>query len=73
MTDDFDLQHRRIRARADALWEVAGSTPGNAEAFWFQARDAISPEEAALDRTAGDSFPASDPTAFTASIGATKA
>lgn len=66
-----------IRERAYALWEKEGRPDGRDAEFWERARllieaeTAIPParsdpaEDAAVDKTIRDSFPASDPPSFT--------
>lgn len=61
MSDELMLLEQRIREKAYQLWEEAGCPEAREQHFWFQAEDAIRQEEAKLDKTVADSFPASDP------------
>lgn len=79
-----DTEHH-IRERAYALWEKEGSPHGRDAEFWERARlmteaDAVPPrarppqsaEDAEIDQAMKDTFPASDPPAFTADHGVLK-
>jgi hypothetical protein len=74
---------QRIRERAYALWEKEGSPEGRDAEFWERARLMIEAESAppstgspvsasdrSVDVAVDESFPASDPPAFTADRGA---
>lgn len=73
---------QQIRERAYALWEKEGSPQGRDAEFWERARlmveaDAASPRvdrpqsagDREVDTAMDESFPASDPPAFTADRG----
>lgn len=45
---DFDAWEARIRARAEALWRVAGEPEGGAEAYLDEARELLALEEVPL-------------------------
>lgn len=68
----------KIRERAYAIWEGEGRPEGGAERHWTRAEDELRAEdrpdrprdEAAVDATVDDSFPASDPPAWTSETGA---
>jgi hypothetical protein len=75
-----DSTEQRIRERAYALWEKEGAPHGRDAEFWERARqmveaDAAAPpatpakgrprRESATDKASEESFPASDPPAFT--------
>lgn len=77
-----DTEHN-IRERAYTLWEKEGSPHGRDAEFWERARlmieaDAIparvrppqSAADAEIDEAMKETFPASDPPAFTADRGA---
>jgi hypothetical protein len=77
-----DTEHH-IRERAYDLWEKEGSPDGRDAEFWERARllieaDAVSArvmppqsaEDAEIDEAMKETFPASDPPAFTADRGA---
>lgn len=82
----MDQQHEeRIRERAYELWEKEGSPHGRDQEFWERARLMLesersspiatplgerSAEERKADEAVAQSFPASDPPAFTATVGA---
>ncbi|MCF3945221.1 DUF2934 domain-containing protein [Acidiphilium sp. AL] len=56
-----DDREQRIRERAYALWQQAGSPEGQHETFWHQAKaEERAREERTSDADDG-SFPASDP------------
>ena len=74
---------QHIRERAYALWEKEGSPKGRDAEFWERARLMLEAETAAptavhpqsaddrgVDVAMDESFPASDPPAFTADRGA---
>ena len=78
-----DRTEQQIRERAYALWEKEGSPDGRDAEFWERARliletesapppvsQAQSPEDREVDVAMDESFPASDPPAFTADRGA---
>lgn len=79
MNDDTE---NNIRERAYALWEKEGSPEGRDAEFWERARliveaDAAPPPvrpvataaDVAIDEAMKETFPASDPPAFTADRG----
>lgn len=78
-------KEQKIREQAYALWEKEGSPQGRDQEFWERARLLVeaaaapqpatplgrrSAEEKAADEAVAASFPASDPPAFTADVGA---
>lgn len=78
-----DRSEQQIRERAYALWEKEGSPDGRDAEFWERARLMLeaesapatarpsqSPEDREVDVAMDESFPASDPPAFTADRGA---
>jgi hypothetical protein len=81
MTEDAETQ---IQKRAYLLWEKEGRPEGRDKEFWERARllldaeaapsvvtalQARSAEEIAVDEAMAETFPASDPPAFTATAG----
>jgi hypothetical protein len=82
----MDQSHeQKIREQAYALWEKEGSPNGRDQEFWERARLMVesntaplmatplgkrSAEEEATDEALDGTFPASDPPAFTADVGA---
>ena len=81
---DQGTEHK-VRERAYALWQKEGSPHGRDLEFWERARLMLeseasppaatplgqrSTEERAADEAVKESFPASDPPAFTADVGA---
>lgn len=79
-----DNLEQRIRERAYALWQKEGSPKGREEEFWERARLMLdaenapskptplsqrSAEERHADEAVAQSFPASDPPAFTTTTG----
>ena len=69
MSDELMLLEQRIREKAYELWDEAGQPEGMEQEFWFRAELAIREEEAKLDKTLADTFPASDPPSATATTG----
>jgi hypothetical protein len=77
MADDGDDLEQKIRERAYALWQQAGSPEGRHEEFWHQARDEQSrsgstpgdQNRTLSDETGKESFPASDPPANPGIVG----
>lgn len=82
MTDSTE-QH--IRERAYSLWEKEGSPSGRDAEFWERARLMVeadtkpapvrpkqTAEDAQIDEAMKETFPASDPPAFTADRGAVR-
>lgn len=76
---------QRIRERAYQLWQKEGSPEGRDQEFWERARLMVqaegeapmqtplskrTPDERKADDAVAQSFPASDPPAFTATVGA---
>lgn len=77
-----DHTEQKIRDRAYALWEKEGSPPGRDAEFWERARSLVeaashparaqqphSADDREVDVAMEESFPASDPPAFTADRG----
>jgi hypothetical protein len=56
---------RKIRERAYLLWEEAGCPEGQGNEFWSLAQQEISMQDASVDETLEEAFPASDPPADT--------
>lgn len=78
MADDGDDLEQKIRERAYALWQQAGSPEGRHEEFWHQAREEQAggqpqtQSDRAPDSSSYDtkqSFPASDPPANSGIVG----
>ncbi len=78
-----DASEQQIRERAYALWEKEGSPEGRDAEFWERAKSMIETEPMKVTQTRGegdreidvamdDTFPASDPPAFTADRGPVK-
>lgn len=74
MAEGDDLEHR-IRERAYALWQQAGSPDGRQDEFWHQARQELSGDEhgggdrETVRRESEESFPASDAPSTTGMTG----
>jgi len=82
--DGMDQREQRIRERAYDLWQKEGSPQGRDQEFWERARLMLDGEASApmttplsqrsaherkTDETVAESFPASDPPSFTATVG----
>ena len=80
-----DSNEQHIRERAYTLWEKEGSPEGRDVEFWERARlmveaeakpamvrPQVSAKDAQIDEAMKETFPASDPPAFTADRGVRK-